>query len=488
MSERNLFWLLGVAATMILGLAVAVFSAPAGDRGKDYENVRLLVDVLHEAHDKYVTEINPERERKLVEDMINGGLEHLDPHSTYINPKEWKQFNDHSRGKFGGIGVQVGYDRQVRTHVAYTPKADGKWTRHSSSYGQERLSVISCMPDTPASKAGVVSGDVILKIAGKSTLNMPSNEAVDLIKGEPGQTLAMTILHPGAKKPVDVTITRDIIEVKTVLGDLRKKDNSKEWDYFLPGDRRIGYVRLTGFGEESTREMLAALKELKDGGMRGLIFDLRNNPGGLLSEAVSVSNLFLPPGSKIVSTKGRNRRDESYAAEDEQRLLDNVFRRPDDAEMKAKVQGRAAVAGGAISGGRPGESLQRQCGRDRVGGVARSSAGRRRRRAQFRQGKCPGYDQDGKWDESAQADDGQLLAPQRQEHSSLADEQRQRRMGREAKRRLRSRSQGQRTARLSDRPQRARYLPRGQPGGCRREAEERVQGPRLGQSRRIPQK
>ncbi len=339
MSERNLFWILGIAATTILGLAVAVFSAPSGDRGKDYENVRLLVDVLHEARDKYVTEITPDRERKLVEDMINGGLEHLDPHSTYINPKEWKQFNDHSRGKFGGIGVQIGYDRQVRTHVAYTPKEDGKWSRHSTNYSQERLSIVSCMPDSPASKAGIVSGDLVLKIAGKSTANMPSNEAIDLIKGEPDQILEMTVLHPGSKKPVDVKITRAIIEVKTVLGDLRKKDASKDWDYFLPSDKRIGYLRLTGFGEESTREMLAALKELKDGGMRGLILDLRNNPGGLLNEAVSVSNLFLPAGSKIVTTKGRNRSDAPYVADTEQRLLETVFRRPEDAEAKAKVQG-----------------------------------------------------------------------------------------------------------------------------------------------------
>src|SRR5215831_12264234 len=131
MSHRNLGWLLGITAVALLGLAVS-FSAPAREKDRDYELVRLVVDVLQEVRQRYVVEVDPDRERKLVEDMINGGLERLDPHSQYINPHEYKQFTKNSRGKFGGVGIQIGYDRQ-RGNL---------------------LSVISPMPGTPAYEAG----------------------------------------------------------------------------------------------------------------------------------------------------------------------------------------------------------------------------------------------------------------------------------------------------------------------------------------------
>src|SRR5262249_51243322 len=141
MSERNLFWLLGIAAASLFGFAVS-YSAPSREKDKDYELVHLVVDVLHEVREKCVTEITPERERKLVEDMINGGLERLDPHSQYTNARGGKQSNRQSKGKFGGIGIEVGFDRQNR--------------------GQ--LSVISPMPGTPAYEAGLLPDDMILKI------------------------------------------------------------------------------------------------------------------------------------------------------------------------------------------------------------------------------------------------------------------------------------------------------------------------------------
>src|SRR5262252_5584716 len=116
MSHRNLGWLLAIAAIALLGIAVS-YSAPARERDRDYELVRLVVDVLQEVRQRYVVDIDADRERKLVEDMINGGLERLDPHSQYINPKEYKQFTKTSDGKFGGIGIQIGYDRQGRIQI-----------------------------------------------------------------------------------------------------------------------------------------------------------------------------------------------------------------------------------------------------------------------------------------------------------------------------------------------------------------------------------
>src|SRR5437868_832438 len=146
MPRRNLAWLLGVVAVAFFGFAVS-HSAPSREKDRDYELVRLVVDVLHEVRHKYVQDVTPERERKLVEDMINGGLERLDPHSSYINTREFKQFNKQSQGKFGGIGIQVGYDRQNR--------------------GQ--LTVISPMVGTPAYESGILAGDMIIKIDGKTT-------------------------------------------------------------------------------------------------------------------------------------------------------------------------------------------------------------------------------------------------------------------------------------------------------------------------------
>jgi carboxyl-terminal processing protease len=297
MSRRNLFWLLGIVSVSLLGFTVA-YSAPSREKDKDYELVRLVVDVLHEVRQRYVVDIDPDRERKLVEDMINGGLERLDPHSAYIPPREYKQFEKTSEGKFGGVGIQVGFDRQNR--------------------GQ--LTVISPMPGTPAYEAGILAGDLIVKIDGKSTESLRMSEAVDMIQGDPGQAVTLTVLHEGSKDPVDVAITRAIIVVPSVLGDRRKADNPKEWDFLLDPSSKIGYIRLTNFSKTAAKEMRDAVEELQRQGARGLIIDLRNNPGGLLKSAVEISDLFLA-GGRIVSTKGRNHKEEVYEAKADGTLL-----------------------------------------------------------------------------------------------------------------------------------------------------------------------
>jgi len=301
MSRRNLAWLLGIAAVSLL--AFAVFRpVPSRADSKDYEMVRLIVDVLHEVRDKYAVEVDEKRERKLVEDMINGGLERLDPHSTYINASDWKQFEKTSKGKFGGIGIQVGYDRQNR--------------------GQ--LTVISPMVGTPAYKAGVLAGDMIVKIDGKPTENMRLSEAIDMIQGKPGDKITLTVLHEGGKEPVDISIVRDTIMIESVLGDLRKPERPGEWDFFLDkkayGVDRVGYIRLTNFSETAADEMRAAVAQLQKDGAQGLIIDLRNDPGGLLQSAVEIADLFLTSG-RIVSTKGRNEKEEVYDAKEAGTLM-----------------------------------------------------------------------------------------------------------------------------------------------------------------------
>lgn len=293
MSRRNLFWLLGIASVAVFGLAVS-YSAPTVEKDHDYELVRLVVDVLHEVRTRYVHDVDPQRERRLVEDMINGGLERLDPHSQYINAHDYKLFNKQSEGKFGGIGIHVGFDR-----------GNGG-----------RLTVISPMAGTPAYEAGVMAGDTILKIDGKPTDSMRMNEAVDMIQGKPESVVTLTITRPGMKQPKDYAITRKLITVPTVLGDVRKADSPKEWDFFVDRKDDIACIRVTNFGKNTTDEVREAVAQLEKAGARGLVIDLRNNPGGLLKAAVDISDLFLRDGV-IVSTRGRNYKDETYRARGE---------------------------------------------------------------------------------------------------------------------------------------------------------------------------
>jgi carboxyl-terminal processing protease len=297
MPLRNLGWLLGIAGVFALGFAVA-YTAPTQEKSRDYDNMKLLVDVMDQVRKNYVTEITPERERKLFEDMINGGLERLDPHSAYINPHDLKQFDKTSKGSFGGIGIQLGMDRQNR--------------------GQ--LTVISPMVGTPAYEKGVLAGDAILKIDGKSTDGMRLAEAVDLITGDIGKDITLTILHEGAKDPIDVTITRAEIKVQSVMADVRKPDNLKEWDYMIDKETKIGYVRLTTFSENAAKELHDAIAELEKEHVRGLILDLRNNGGGLLKQAVEVSDLFLTEGT-IVTIKGRNEKELVHEAHEAGTML-----------------------------------------------------------------------------------------------------------------------------------------------------------------------
>jgi len=244
-----------------------------------------------------VEEIEAERKRKRADGMLDGSLEPLVRHPAFIPPKEYKQFSKQSKGKFGGVGIQINADRQ--------------------NGGQ--LTVVSPIVGTPAYEAGVLAGDLILKIDGKSTESMRLGEAVDMIQGEPGQKVVLTVLHEGSKEPIDLTMARAEIEVQSVLGDLRKPDNAKEWDFFVDKANKIAYVRLATFSETAPADLRKTVEQLQREGMRGLVLDIRNNPGGLLRSAVEISNLFLPEG-RIVSTKGRNHKEEIYDARPDKAL------------------------------------------------------------------------------------------------------------------------------------------------------------------------
>jgi carboxyl-terminal processing protease len=289
MPRWNLVWLLSIVLANLIGISIQQF-APDKDRSDEHENIKLIIDVLGEVKHKYVKDLSKEEMRELVENMINGGLEKLDPHSQYINAEEYRAFMKASRGKFAGIGIKIGVDRAGQIYVE------------------------SPMVGTPAYDKGIQAGDLILKIDDVSTDNMPLKKAVDMITGEPGKDVKLTVLHEGDKKPVDIVITRADIIIESVIGDQRLEDNLKEWDFMYDKVHKIAYIRITGFTETTVKELTKVVDQLQKDGVRGVILDLRTNPGGLLRAAIEVSELFLPKGTSIVSTKGRNHKEESYVA------------------------------------------------------------------------------------------------------------------------------------------------------------------------------
>jgi carboxyl-terminal processing protease len=289
MSRGNLTWLIAVPMLVMTAFSLT-FSAPTRDRDKDYQRVKLIVDVLAEVDRHYVRELDEKQKTRLVEDMINGGLERLDPYSAYLNEEEFRAFNSQTEGNFGGIGIQMGVD----------PKTGN-------------LQVLTPMVGTPAWEAGILAGDILVKINDTPADGMRMNEAVRLIQGEPGSPISITVQHEFTRKIETYAIKRAKIEVQTVLGWSRLDDNPREWDYMADKEKGIAYIRLVQFNDNTTKEMIRAMEKIQKDGATALVLDLRDNPGGLLKSAIEVSDLFLTQG-RIVSTKDRNERGQSWDA------------------------------------------------------------------------------------------------------------------------------------------------------------------------------
>jgi carboxyl-terminal processing protease len=248
-----------------------------------YELYKLLVDTIDQVERNYVQQID---RRELIEAAIRGVTAKLDPYSSYIGPGEIEQFRSTVESEFGGIGIQITLD-------------------------QGELKILSPLYGTPAYKAGLLAGDRIVEIDGKSTDNLSLDEATELLKGEEGTSLSLTVIHPDSLSKEKITVTRQLIHVETALGDRRKNDDT--WDFMLDPKLRIGYIRLTAFSRDAAGELYRALQQLQAQQMRGLILDLRFNPGGLLNAAIEVSDFFLAEG-QIVSTKGRSIPERSWEA------------------------------------------------------------------------------------------------------------------------------------------------------------------------------
>jgi carboxyl-terminal processing protease len=255
-----------VAVFVSLVSATAYRSATAA--GTDYESIELFTDVLAIVKKSYVEEVDT---KKLIYGAINGMLASLDPHSSFMPPDTYKELKLDTKGEFGGLGIEISIKDGV-------------------------LTVISPIEDTPAYRAGLKSGDQILKIDDKFTKDMTIMDAVKRMRGAKGTKVTLTIMREGFDKPKDFPLTRDIIQVNSVK--------------FKMLDDGYGYVRIAQFQEKTSDDLqraLASLNETGKGKLKGLVLDLRNDPGGLLDQAVKVSETFLDEGKLIVYTEGREK-------------------------------------------------------------------------------------------------------------------------------------------------------------------------------------
>lgn len=227
--------------------------------------IRTFAEIFSKIKNDYVENIN---DKKLLENAIRGMLRGLDPHSAYLDKEAYKELQEGASGKFGGLGIEVGYENGF-------------------------VKVISPIDDTPAQRAGVKAGDLIIKLDGKSVKGISLMEAVKMMRGKPGSEIVLTILREGEEKPFNLPVVRDVITVKNIKSETIE-----------PG---LMYIRISNFQIHTVDDMRKSLKKLKNentDNLKGLVLDLRNNPGGLLSAAVGVSDLFLNNGL-IVYTEGR---------------------------------------------------------------------------------------------------------------------------------------------------------------------------------------
>ena len=230
-----------------------------------YKKIDLFGEVLEKINKEYVDETN---QSEGMDAAINGLLQSLDPYSSYMSPEIFSEMQTETSGEFGGLGIEVSMEAGV-------------------------VKVISPIDDTPASKAGIKAGDYIVKINNTQVQGKSLSEAVDLMRGPVGSSIELTIRRKGVKKAITFDITREVIEVQSVKSDLL--------------DNNIGYIRLTSFNDNSSKQIKKQIKKLeKKKDLKAFILDLRNNPGGLLSQAIKISDFFLDDG-EIVSTKSKKK-------------------------------------------------------------------------------------------------------------------------------------------------------------------------------------
>jgi carboxyl-terminal processing protease len=275
MKRRVVYGVVLTALTLnlLIGARMYMASAHAAEKDSAYPSLELFSVVMERVRKDYV-DGKDLKYQELVYGALKGMLNTLDPHSEFMDAEKYKELQNDTQGSFGGLGMVI----EIKDNF---------------------VTVVAPMEDTPGFKAGILKGDRILKIDGRSTERMNVQDAVKILRGEPGTLVSITVLRPSSNRLKEYKLTRAVINVDMV----KDINNKKE---FPLSENKIGYVRLTQFGEKTSDDLEAALKTLKKQGMQALILDLRWNPGGLLEQAVGVCEKFLPKGQLIVSTEGRN--------------------------------------------------------------------------------------------------------------------------------------------------------------------------------------
>lgn len=270
--QNKLHNIIILAVGLVLGVLLAITHGvfadkrSAGYEGIPLDDIRTLSEVFGKIKENYVEDVE---DKKLLTDAIRGMLTGLDPHSTFLDIEEFKELTVGTKGEFGGLGIVVGMENGF-------------------------VKVISPIDDTPAQRAGIKAGDLIIKLDEKPVKGMTLDDAVKLMRGKPGSKITLMVSREGVDKPFEVELTRDKIRVKSVKSRLLE-----------PG---YAYLRITQFQERTTDDLIAAINKMKKenkGKLKGVVLDLRNNPGGLLDAAVGVSDAFLTKGV-IVSVRGRH--------------------------------------------------------------------------------------------------------------------------------------------------------------------------------------
>jgi carboxyl-terminal processing protease len=276
MNREKVAWMVSI---VLIGLLALQLPGTMAQRDDDYSFVRTLVDIHRQVSKNYVDGVN---EEELRESAIDGMLGKLDPFSVYIPPAQQEDFDRMLDGSFKGVGIQL------------------------EQLDNGDIEVVTPIDGSPAFKAGVMAGDVILKVNGESVEGLKLDEVIKKIGGPLGTEVKLTVRHANDEE-AELTMTREEIIVPTVKGYQRSPDNS--WDYYICDDPKIAYLRITQFTQETFDTVNQILRKLLDDDMAGLILDLRFNPGGRLDQATQIVDLFLDEGV-IVSTKGRNRPEE----------------------------------------------------------------------------------------------------------------------------------------------------------------------------------
>jgi len=270
------FVIIALMAGLLLGAFSGVFAQetqqPKSEENNGYLQISIFAKALELIRQDYVDE-NKTSYHDLIAAAMKGMLSSLDPHSQFMDPNDFRDMQDDTRSRFNGLGIEVSMKNGLPT-------------------------VVTAMEDTPAARAGILSGDQILRINGISTEKMDLQDAINILRGPAGAKVTLTLLRPATKEIRDYALQRAEIKIQSVKG-------ARLLDPELTGPFRIGYVRLIQFNEPTAEELSRALDDLQKQGMQALILDLRNNPGGLLNSAVDVCAQFLPPNTKVVSTQGR---------------------------------------------------------------------------------------------------------------------------------------------------------------------------------------